>query len=419
MSIGYACLTVGVQDTGMKSCLLKNADESNLLRMTAHNLGALERIIDYNILSGVHLFRISSDLIPFGSANVNTLNWPELFSDRLAEIGHKIRQGGLRVSMHPGQYTVLNSPDKDVSERAAKDLLYHAQVLDSLGTDAENKIILHIGGVYGDKEQAKRRFIENYRRLSDTVKRRLVIENDDKCYSIADVLDISSLRSIPVVFDNLHHAANPPGAQMSDACWINECAKTWKAKDGAQKIHYSQQSKTKKQGSHSDSIAINEFLSYYKALGRADLDIMLEVKNKNLSAVKCINCLAEDQNIKRLEREWSRYKYRVLEHAQPAYETIRQLLSNKNTYPALAFYTELENALRQEPAVGGKINAALHIWGYFKDKATEKERAIFLKNIEALKEGRMDAKPIKRMLWNMTQKYRQDYLLHSYYFLPE
>lgn len=103
----------------------------------------------------------------------------------------------------------MNSPKKDVVERAIKDLNYHAKVLDSLGVGESHKIVLHIGGVYNDKKQAINRFIKNYSNLSNEVKQRLIIENDDKLYNINDVLGISNIINIPVVFDNLHNNVNP------------------------------------------------------------------------------------------------------------------------------------------------------------------------------------------------------------------
>lgn len=118
--------------------------------MTTHNLAALERMIDYNRKNDIKLFRISSDLIPFGSSPINALAWPEI-RKTFDRIGAKIRKNGIRVSLHPGQYTVLNSPTEDVGERAIADLIYHDKILAALGTDTTNKIVLHVGGIYGDK----------------------------------------------------------------------------------------------------------------------------------------------------------------------------------------------------------------------------------------------------------------------------
>ena len=416
MNIGYACLTIGVPGTDIKSCMKKNADEACLNRLIAHNLASLENIMDYNIQNGIRLFRISSDLIPFGSSPVNTLAWHETFAERFHEIGEKIRSGGIRVSMHPGQYTVLNSPNRDVADRAVVDLEYHARVLDCLGVDEKSKIILHIGGAYGDKKRAVCRFVRRIQNLDHTVRRRVVIENDQKLYHIEDVLEIGTRLGLPVVFDILHHRLNPPAAVQSDADWIRLCADTWKEKDGPQKIHYSEQHPAKRAGSHSDTVHAETFTAFCRGLGRTDFDIMLEVKDKNLSAVKCINCLMSPGRIGVLEKEWSRYKYTVLERSPGDYTLIRELLKNKNEYPALEFYRVLEQTLAAPVEKKHAVNAAAHVWGYFKHRATGEEKRRWTQLLNGYEQNKNTLAGIKRFLFRLAQKYDRQYLISSYYF---
>lgn len=416
MSIGYACLTQGVADTGFKSCIIKNASDEKLLELIEYNLDSLDRIIDYNISNNILLFRISSDIIPFGSNSVNTLKWENIFRQKLLRIGYKIQQSGMRVSMHPGQYTVLNSPDPKIAQNAAADLLYHARFLDSLDTSVSCKIILHIGGVYGDKNIASERFIENYNRLQQQIKDRLVIENDDKLYNIEDVLKISRQVSIPVVFDNLHHFINPPPGDQSEDYWISEANKTWSEIDGLQKIHYSQQAPDKRKGSHTKTIHVSEFLNFFENLPDKKIDIMLEVKDKNLSAIKCINVTAKDNDIIRLEKEWAKYKYLILEHSQQDYNIIRQMLKDKTGYPSELFYNKIDSSLEKDIEYGNAVNAASHVWGYFKDCCTDKEKKDYEKKLETYLTKKTSLKILKAHLYKMAQKYKCDYLLDSYYF---
>ena len=343
MNIGYACLTVGVFGVKQRTCIIKNATPDILMSLIQSNLAALDKIIDYNIKNNIRLFRISSGIIPFGSHQINTLNWWEIFGNQLKEIGNKALCGGIRLSMHPGQYTVLNSPNNAVVERAVDDLKYHAMFLDALGLGTEHKIILHIGGVYDDKAAAARRFIFQYRRLNNNIKNRLVIENDDRHYNISDVLSIGLSEDIPVVFDILHHKVNTDNMRSLEE-WILSCKNTWKTEDGAQKIHYSQQEKDKRQGSHSATLNAYDFSQFYNNLPVKDADIMLEVKDKNLSAIKYINAISTPK-IQRLEEEWARYKYKVLEHSPKAYNLIRQLLKEKSSYPFAEFYKLIDEAL--------------------------------------------------------------------------
>jgi UV DNA damage endonuclease len=288
LRIGYACLAIGVPHTKMKRCLMKNATVPRLMELTWHNLNALENLVNYNIRTGIQLFRISSNLIPFGSSPVNQLPWWDMYSSWLQTIGHKIKASNMRVSMHPGQYTVINSYNDDIVQRSIDDLNYHARVLDCLGLGPEHKLILHIGGVYDNKQAAMDRFIANYGRLPKGVRDRLVIENDDKSYTTGDVLAISEKIHIPVVYDTLHNLVNPGQVGKNDAEWIASCQRTWHIWDGPQKIHYSQQAPGKPPGAHCDSIAVGEFVHFINTIEHQDLDIMIEVKDKNLSAVKCM-----------------------------------------------------------------------------------------------------------------------------------
>lgn len=416
MSIGYACLTVGVENTNFKSCILKNASEKNLEQLVKHNLKSLENIIDYNIKNNIKLFRISSDIIPFGSSNLKNFLWKEIFADELKTIGNKIKDSRMRVSMHPGQYTVLNSVYENVVKRAVEDLEYHKNFLEALEVDNSNKIILHIGGVYGDKKSAMERFCINYKNLDISIKNRLIIENDDKSYNISEVLQLGSKLAIPVVYDNLHNKINCFDKSKDDSYWINKCAKTWKNQDGIQKIHYSQQDKDKKSGSHSITISINEFMEFYKELDNKNIHIMLEVKDKNLSAIKCINCTTKN-DINTLEYEWGKYKYLVLEHSPKNYNAIRTLLKDKTKYPAVEFYILIENAMKIEATKGNAINVAKHIWGYFTKLAEDKEKETFKNIIQLFEKDKKSVNNIKNFLFKMAVKYNEEYVIKSYYFI--
>lgn len=416
MKIGYASIAVGVTNTKYKTCIIKNATPERLTKLISHNLYSLENLIDYNIKNDIKMFRITSDLIPFGSSPINDLQWDQIFKDRFEKIGDKIKNSGIRISMHPGQYTVLNSPREDVVHRAIDDLKYHLRVLKSLGVGQSSKIILHVGGVYGDKSSAIKKFINNYEKLDCSIKKHLVIENDDKSYTVEDVLSISKQINIPVVFDNLHHHINSYDKEKSDSYWINECKNTWKKEDGEQKIHYSQQDIEKRIGSHSKTIYSKEFCEFYKRLQRTNIDIMLEVKDKNISAIKCQNLITQDAVIKKLEIEWARYKYKVLENDHKAYLDIRELLKDKSKYPVLEFYRIIENALYIECNQGSEMNALMHVWGYFKHLTTEKEKLSFLKKIEGFEREKVSLKSLKNALLKLALKYEEEYIINSYYF---
>jgi len=416
MSIGYACLNIGTPGTNIRGLMQKSATPEKLTEVTAHNLAALEKMIDYNRKNGIKLFRISSDLISFGSSPVNPLPWWDIHAEAFQRIGAKIQKSGMRVSFHPGQYTVLNSPDEDVVARAILDLEYHAKMLECLGVDNKNKIVLHVGGIYGDRVSALERFATNFKRLPEAVQNRLIIENDDRLYNIEDVLGLAFRLQIPAVYDNLHHAINPPPSGGDDRYWIAAAAKTWKDSDGKQKIHYSQQAPGKRSGAHTDTIQLDTFLTFHEQLEDKQIDIMLEVKDKNLSAVKCQNATTATPKPLLLEKEWGRYKYAVLERSPAIYQAIRTLLKDKEAYPIQEFYCLIDAAFAEEIRPGYAENAAAHVWGYFKKQATEAERRQYEKNLANYRNVTGTRATLKRQIFKLAEKYEAEYLLQSLYF---
>lgn len=415
MAIGYACLTTGLNNiSSFKSIKVANVTEDKLHEIIQHNLEVLKAIIQYNIKNQILLFRISSDIIPLASHSINKLPWHIVFQQQLEEIGTIIKTHGMRVSMHPGQYTVLNSPNSEVVKKAVDDLNYHCLFLDSLNVDSTCKIVLHIGGVYHDKTSAIQRFIDNYEYLSTSLKSRLVIENDDKSYHINDVLCISNKLNIPVIFDNLHHQIyhETIGDEIEI---IRAVSKTWKNCDGRQKIHYSMQAEDKKPGSHSNTIAARAFKEFYDKTRHLDLDIMLEVKDKNLSAIKTKIC-CQTPELKYLEQEWSKYKYIVLEHSPKIYLEIRNYLKLGKNTDAVDFYEKIEQALKIEVTINTQRNAFDHIWGYFKNVCTVQEKLLYLKKLDGFNNQTISNTSMKKYLLKLATKYQSTYLLQSYYF---
>lgn len=413
--IGYASITEAVLGLNYRLCTLKTLNEDNIRNIITHNLEVLDGVVDYNTENNILLFRISSDIIPFASHEDFPIDYKAEFQEKLLLIGNKIIKNGLRFSMHPGQYTVLNSFNEEVVKRAVQDLEYQTSILDLMGLDSTHKLILHIGGAYGDKASAADNFCNNYMLLADNIKARLIIENDDKSFNINDVLEISKRIKAPVIYDNLHNAINSFDSEKSDYHWLSEASKTWAKKDGTPKMHFSIQDPLKRTGSHSETIYISKFNQFYSSIKDLKVDIMLEVKDKNISAIKCIN-LVYGSKIGNLEKEWEKYKYSVLEYAPALYLEIRNLLKDKKSYPVLEFYSIIEKALAMAVDIGNSVNALLHVWGYFKNLATSKEKEQFLNLIEKYQKGLVKVTRLKKKLLDFVIKYDSKYLRNSYFF---
>lgn len=415
LRIGYACLTVGEPLLSYRTLTQKYLTKERLYEVIAANLATLKRHITYNFERDIFVFRITSDLIPFGSSPLNNYPWEEDFAPMFKEIAGLIKTYKIRISMHPGQYTILNSPHERVVEASIRDLTYHQKVLSLLGATAEHKMILHIGGIYGDKKAAVKRFIQQYRLLSPEIKAHLVIENDDHFYDLKTVLEISYKTGAPVIFDVFHHKVLPSLPGVDTLTLLELVRATWQKQDGRMKIHYSEPDLEKRGGAHSQTIAASSFMANFLPFINEEIDIMLEVKDKNLSAIKCTHLLAKTGSMTTLEEAWAQYKYLVLEHDHLAYQMIRELLKQKDHYPALAFYTLIETTLKKEATLGSITNATTHVWGYFKDKATDKEKKMFQKHLLLLKDDLKKRITLKRFLRKLAFLYHETYLIHSLY----
>lgn len=267
------------------------------------SLGYLHRIFDYLAEHGVRMYRISSDIAPY----ITHPDLPQFHGqidecgDELAALGARAKDLDLRLSMHPAQYIVLNSPTERVADASLRDFDAHARFLDALGVDLDAKIITHTGGVYGDRAAAAERFVRRYEALPQAVRRRLVLENDEVSWAVEEILPIHERTGIPLVFDNLHHAVNnPSGIDPAEA--LRRCLATWPAGQ-TPKIHVSSQRQEEREvtrrnaasgqrtvasvaaklGQHADFIDGQEFIALLDAAGEARFDVMLEAKQKELA----------------------------------------------------------------------------------------------------------------------------------------
>lgn len=291
MRLGYPCINWSIECRGNRTFRLKSYSEVRLIETVRANLDCLQRMLRWNVAHRLFFFRISSDLIPFASHEVNTLNWVDHFRSTFQSIGRYIRENGIRISMHPDQFTVLNSKDTDVVDRCIAELLYHAEVLDAMELTDDAKIQIHVGGVYEEKEASKMRFVSNYKHLPSTIKRRLVIENDDRSYAVKDCVHISEQIGIPVLFDSFHHELLENDKSYHNV--IRMCSETWRAEDGCMMLDYSSQAEGERRGTHAENIDIGHFRNFLNSAEFHDFDIMLEIKDKESSALQALPVLEE------------------------------------------------------------------------------------------------------------------------------
>ena len=289
MKIGYPCINRSIGCTANSTFRLANYSESNLIEKVTNNLDCLGKIIRYNLDNNLLFFRISSDLIPFASHPICTFNWQEYFKERFQEIGDFILENDIRISMHPDQFVLINSNNESIVAKSILDLKWHCEVMDLMGFDETAKVQIHVGGVYGDKNSAIERFVDNYKKLPNFIKKRLAIENDDRLYSIKECLLVSKKTDVPVIFDSFHHGCLSNGETMKEAIKLSQ--KTWEKQDGILMTDYSSQAPNGRFGKHATSIDVENFREYLKETREHDFDIMLEIKDKEKSALKAMEVI--------------------------------------------------------------------------------------------------------------------------------
>ena len=292
MKIGYPCINRSIGCTANRTFRLVSYHRERLIETVAENLACLRKILGFNREHGILFFRISSDLVPFASHPVMNFSWQDRFLDQFGEIGKMIKAAGMRISMHPDQFILINALDEGILERSVAELRYHAQVLDLMHLDTTAKIQIHVGGLYGDREVAIRRFIERAGGLDEDIRRRLAIENDDLRFPLADCLSIHAETGLPVVFDVFHHGLNNRGEQLARA--LASATVTWKGADGIPMVDYSSQEAGKRRGTHAKSLDAALFRRFLLESRPYDTDIMLEIKDKETSALRALGIAHDD-----------------------------------------------------------------------------------------------------------------------------
>jgi len=284
--LGYACVNLSLCKHGLSSrtCRLRNATRTRLESLTRANLEGLFKILHWNASQRIRFFRISSGIVPLASHPNAQWSWRNTLAQELADIGHFIKSRDIRVSMHPGQYVVLNSPHRSVVKAAKAELSYHADFLDQLGLSGRHKIILHVGGLYGDRDASIQRFSKEFRALPRNVRTRLVLENDERSYGGEDVLPLCEALGIPMTFDYLHYTALT--GHLPERQFLKDVCDSWSTNDGEPEFHYSTQKSSSRRGSHAEMVDIQGFLRFLKVMPSKNVDLMLEAKAKDLALLR-------------------------------------------------------------------------------------------------------------------------------------
>ena len=296
-NIGYACINTQLSESKPKiytgRSMIKRTFKAKGLDYASElglaNCKDLFEIIKWNNKNGFKFFRVTSNLFPWSSEyKLHQLKHFESIRDILHNIGNYVQVNGMRITSHPGPFNVLTSPHPHVVTNCITDLTIHGKVFDlmHLSRTPYNKINIHIGGAYGDKPSAMKRFCTNFHRLPDSVKSRLSVENDDKAsmYSVRDLYDnVYKVIGIPIVFDYHHHKFCTGDLSEQEA--LELAMSSWPS-DIIPVVHYSE-SRSKeyedpkiRPQAHSDYV-----IDYIDTYGN-EVDIMVEAKAKELAVLR-------------------------------------------------------------------------------------------------------------------------------------
>jgi UV DNA damage endonuclease len=276
------------------------------------SLERLEAIFDYLEEIDVRMYRMTSNLVPYGShPDLPQFHHQiEECTEELARLGRRAAEADLRLSSHPGQYVVLNSEKAEVQAAAVRELEMQTELLDAMGLGPEAVIVLHVGGAAGGCEAGIERFLAGFELLGERARERLVIENDDVSFGLSSVLGLAAQTGSRVVWDILHHRClDPDGIPPQEA--LSLALDTWH--DGTiPKIHYSSprtavEERKRKVGrrverqivlpplrAHADLIDPIGFERFIGDLPfQRDFDVMLEAKAKDLALLRLREQLLE------------------------------------------------------------------------------------------------------------------------------
>ena len=289
MNLGYACINTLLKSNGIftnRTMRRKTFDSKGLdyvSELSLQNVKDLKTHILWNNEHNIKLFRLSSQIFPW----MEEYNWEDLkdwdeIKSLMLECGGIATESGQRLTMHPGPFHCLASPNNKVVKRTIIGLNKHSEQFDMMGFEPSNynKINIHVGGAYGDKDAALDRFCKNFELLDNNTKKRLVVENDDSPteYSVKDLYEgVYKRIGTPVTFDYFHHKFNT-GEQTEEEA-LKLAATTW-PKGITQCCHYSESRRKEKLDesirpqAHSDLI-YNKINTY-----GLDPDIVIEAKLK-------------------------------------------------------------------------------------------------------------------------------------------
>ena len=291
-NLGFACVLADGSLSTNHTFRLASLSPARLAEAAHQNMDDLERMLTVMAEGPLRLMRLGGSMIPLASHESLDFDWRPLVAGRLRAIGDLFVPKGFRFSTHPGQYTILNANDPGIVRRALGELNYACDLLDLMGLDDSHKVVIHGGGIYGDRESATARLSEALRTLPSKICRRVVLENDERLFSLAQILEAAEGGGVPVVFDLHHHQINPGEGDLHEM--LLRVRATWG--DTLPKIHMSSQKPNARIGAHDDLLHEVDLETMLRVIP-FDTDVMVESKGKEVAAMHAYRWLREHDGL--------------------------------------------------------------------------------------------------------------------------
>lgn len=298
--LGYVAIALNLKKVTSSSTVtfatynkLKNEEErlKKLKSITFSNIDALDEILKYNMKNNIHFYRLTSKLIPLSTHPEVVWDYKRYFSKELNRIGEIVKASNMRIDFHPDQFNVINSVKENVIQDTMRNLNHAIDLYDLMNYE-EGKLVLHTGSSAGGKEKSINRFINNFEKFPERIKKRVILENDDKVFSAKEVLYICENLKIPMVLDVHHHNCRNDGEDLSSL--LKDIFDTWNGEKFPPKIHFSSPKEGELDRKHADYINVNEFADFLDLAKEAvdrDFDVMIEAKKKDLALFKLMDDL--------------------------------------------------------------------------------------------------------------------------------
>ena len=258
-----------------------------------NNVREIIRLIPKLVANNIRSFRLSSGLLPLFEFNEGMIKDDEVLVGLLRQVGNAFVSSGIRVTTHPGQFTVLSSDNKETVQNAIRELTNHALVFDQMGLPVSPNAAINI---HGGKRDRMAQLIDGICSLPSNARNRLTLENDESCYSLIDLLPAYEATGVPICWDSHHHSFNDGGLSLDDAYGLSLF--TWRNTACKPLQHLSNTEEGSEGGSFTERRKHSQYIHNVPDCQRDGVlqdvvDIDVEAKMKNLAVLKLVTLITK------------------------------------------------------------------------------------------------------------------------------